>query len=98
MAAEQERYKNKWLAAAFAVFLGGWGVHKFYLGHWKLGIAYVVVTLILGSWVLGLGYGWAIAGLTGLWSIILIAEGLLYATRSPERFHQIYVEGRRPIF
>ncbi len=34
--------KNKLTAALFAVFLGGIGMHKFYLGHTTQGILYVL--------------------------------------------------------
>jgi TM2 domain-containing membrane protein YozV len=34
--------KNKMTAALLAIFLGGWGVHKFYLGKTGKGILYLV--------------------------------------------------------
>lgn len=34
--------KNKSVAAALAFFFGILGIHRFYLGHWKLGLLYVV--------------------------------------------------------
>jgi len=34
--------KNKYVAAAFAFFLGGFGVHKFYLGEVGLGVLYLL--------------------------------------------------------
>lgn len=34
--------KNKIAAALFAIFLGGFGVHKFYLGQVGLGIVYLL--------------------------------------------------------
>ena len=45
--------KNKTTAALFAIFLGGIGVHKFYLGQAGSGIAYLLfcwtfIPLLLG--------------------------------------------------
>ncbi|WP_434420596.1 NINE protein [Nannocystis pusilla] len=34
--------RNKWVAALLAFFLGGLGVHKFYLGQTGMGIAYLL--------------------------------------------------------
>jgi len=34
--------KSKLVAALLAIFLGGFGVHKFYLGDTKLGVVYLV--------------------------------------------------------
>ncbi len=93
------KQKNKWIAAVFAVLLGQWGAHKFYLGHWKLGVLYVAVTLILfGIFVGSGGSDLAIVGLFGPWAVILVVEGVLFAVKSQEDFHRIYVEGRRAMF
>ncbi len=37
--------KYKYLAAALALVLGFAGVHRFYLGHYKMGLAQIAVTL-----------------------------------------------------
>ena len=34
--------RHKIIAALLAIFLGGLGIHKFYLGHWGWGIAYIL--------------------------------------------------------
>lgn len=34
--------RNKWVAAALAFFLGGFGVHKFYLGQTGMGVVYLL--------------------------------------------------------
>ena len=34
--------KNRFIAALLAIFLGGFGVHKFYLGKWN-GIFYLLL-------------------------------------------------------
>lgn len=38
----ESRKKHPGVAAIFAVLLGGLGVHKFYLGHVKTGIVYIL--------------------------------------------------------
>lgn len=43
-------YKNKYLAAVLAFFLGGFGVHRFYLGQWW-GIFYL---LFFWTWIPGI--------------------------------------------
>lgn len=44
------RYKNKTVAAILALFLGNFGVHRFYLGQWR-GIVYL---LFFWLWVPGI--------------------------------------------
>ena len=91
--------KNKWIAAVFAVLLGQWGAHKFYLGHWKLGVLYIAVTAtIFAILVASGGSDIAMIGLFGPWAVILVVEGVLFAVKSQEDFHRIYVEGRRAMF
>ena len=61
---EQEAVKSKIAAGLFGIFLGGFGVHRFYLGYVGIGILQIVVTIIT------LGWG-------GLWGFI---EGILILT------------------
>ena len=76
--------KSKWTAVIFAVLLGNFGAHKFYMGHPKLGILYIVLTCtIVGAVFTGWGS---------------IAEGILYAVKSPEDFQRIYVHEHRAMF
>ncbi len=42
MAKEKKREVNKVVAAILALFLGGLGIHKFYLGQVKQGVLYFV--------------------------------------------------------
>lgn len=46
--------KDKNVAAILALFLGGLGVHKFYLGRIGTGVLYLVFCLTVIPWVLGL--------------------------------------------
>lgn len=34
--------RNKWVAALLAFFVGGFGIHKFYLGQIGLGVVYLL--------------------------------------------------------
>lgn len=38
--------KKRWIATVLAVFLGAFGVHRFYLGFYKLGLAQLIVTAL----------------------------------------------------
>ena len=45
--------KSKMAAGLLGIFLGGWGVHNFYLGNTSRGIIQIVVSLVtcgLGAW------------------------------------------------
>lgn len=53
--------KSKIAAGLLGIFLGGWGVHSFYLGNTKKGILQIVVSLVT-------------CGIGALWGFI---EGIL---------------------
>jgi TM2 domain-containing membrane protein YozV len=36
--------KNKVIAAVLAILIGGIGIHRFYLGQWKLGLVYLLLS------------------------------------------------------
>jgi len=45
--------KSKIAAGLLGIFLGGWGIHRFYLGYTSIGAIQIVVTLLtcgLGAW------------------------------------------------
>ena len=48
--------KSKLVAGLLGIFLGGFGVHRFYLGYIGIGIAQIAVTLI----TCGLGHIWGL--------------------------------------
>jgi len=58
--------KSKMAAGLLGIFLGGFGVHRFYLGYTGIGVAQIVVTLIT-------------CGAGALWGFI---EGILILTGS----------------
>lgn len=61
--------KSKMAAGLLGIFVGGWGVHRFYLGFIGIGLLQIFVTLIT-------------CGIGGLWGFI---EGILYLTGSMDR-------------
>ncbi len=58
--------KSKMAAGLLGVFLGAWGVHRFYLGFTGIGIAQIAVTIFT-------------CGIGGIWGFI---EGILILTGS----------------
>lgn len=53
--------KQKMVAGLLGIFLGGWGVHNFYLGNTKKAVIQIVVTLVT-------------CGAGGIWGLI---EGIM---------------------
>ena len=76
------------IAAALAFFLGVFGVHKFYLGVNKVGVIYLLIT-ILGSFIF---VGPAV---TFIFCIIDIVK---YLKCTPEEFEQTYIIGKKEWF
>lgn len=61
-----EAAKSKMTAGLLGIFLGGFGIHRFYLGFTGIGVAQIIVTLIT-------------CGIGTLWGFI---EGILILTGS----------------
>ena len=80
--------KSKVAAGLLAIFLGGLGIHKFYLGYTTQGIILLLVT-ILGALLL---IGPLITG------VISLIEGIIYLTKSDEDFYNIYVVNKKEWF
>ena len=74
-------HKDRLAAALLAIFLGTYGVHKFYLGdrYTKAGIIQLVCGLL--------------CAITCIPGIIGLIEGIIYLTKTDEDFQKIYVEG-----
>ena len=80
--------KNRILAAVLALFLGHWGIHKFYLGKTNAGI----IMLVLGT------FGWILVIPAVInWTIAFI-EFVIYLSKSDQEFYQDYVAGDRTWF
>ncbi|MCG2622494.1 NINE protein [Arthrobacter sp. I2-34] len=57
--------KSKLAAGLLGIFLGGLGIHRFYLGHTTIGVIQLLLTLVLGAFTFGL---------VGLWGFV---EGIM---------------------
>lgn len=82
--------KDHVAAGLLAIFLGVFGIHKFYLGYNTSGFIMLAVTIIGGALTFTLA-AWVI------W-LIAIIEGILYLTKSQSEFEQIYVLNKREWF
>lgn len=82
--------KSKTVAGLLAIFLGGLGIHKFYLGYNKEGLILLLVT-VFGSIITVGVVGFIIATLT-------LIEGIIYLTKSDDEFQATYVDGRKAWF
>ncbi len=85
--------KNKIAAGLLAIFLGGLGIHKFYLGFTGPGLAFLLVNTI------GFAITWLLLFIPNiiLW-IVGVVEGIIYLTMSDEAFEQTYVVQKRQWF
>ena len=81
--------KSKVAAGLLAIFLGGLGVHKFYLGYMAPGIIFLLITC----------FGWFFLFIPNIviWIVVFI-EGIIYLTKSDEEFERIYVIGKKQMF
>ena len=84
------KQKDHVAAALLAIFLGSFGVHKFYLGYNKAGFIMLAVS-VLGSFVT-LGLAAAVV------QVIAVVEGVIYFTKSQTAFDREYVFGKREWF
>ena len=86
--------KSKIAAGLLALFLGTWGIHKFYLGYTTAGVIMLVGTIV--SFVLTI----VVIGILGLmaFGIIGFVEAIIYLTKSDEEFNRIYVQHQKPWF
>lgn len=82
--------KDHVAAGLLAIFLGVFGVHKFYLGYHTTGFIMLGVT-ILGS-LLTIGIAAGVVWLIG------VIEGVIYLTKSQSEFEQLYVFNKREMF
>ena len=82
-------HTSKVTAGLFAIFLGGLGIHKFYLGYTIPGI----IMLLVGI------FGFVLLFIPNLiLGIIALIEGIMYLTKSDEEFDEIYVSGTKHWF
>jgi len=81
--------KNKIVAGVLALFLGAFGVHKFYLGRMKQGVIMVVV-FFLGFILLGIP--------SMVIGIIAFVEGIIYLLKPEDEFQRLYIDGDKAWF
>jgi TM2 domain-containing membrane protein YozV/cold shock CspA family protein len=77
--------KNRIVAALLALFLGHWGIHKFYLGKTNAG----VIMLACGT------FGWLLIFPAVINWVISIIECVIYLVKSDQDFYRDYVVGDR---
>ncbi|MGB0906857.1 MAG: TM2 domain-containing protein [Maricaulaceae bacterium] len=80
--------KNKVVAALLALFLGGLGIHKFYMGKSTAG----VIMLLCGT------FGWLLILPALINGLIAFIEFIIYLTKTDEQFHNEYVVGPKAWF
>ena len=78
--------KDRVAAGLLAIFVGGLGIHKFYLGYNKEGI----ITLVISVATCGVG--------AAVMSVIAFIEGIIYLTKTDEDFQYTYVDGYKGWF
>lgn len=89
-AAEALRQKDHVAAGLLAIFLGVFGVHKFYLGCNQAGFLVLAVSIIGGIFTFGLA--------AAVIEVISIIEGIIYLTTSQTEFDRQYVLNQRDWF
>lgn len=82
--------KSKVAAGLLGIFLGAFGVHKFYLGYVKEGLIALAICLIGGVLTMGAA--------TGVMGIIGLIEGIVYLTKNNAAFYNTYVQGHKGWF
>lgn len=98
--------QKKLIAGLLGIFLGGLGVHKFYLGLTgagltmlgvQLGVWMLAVVVGLLLFVVGLALTLPLAGLvSGAVGLLGLIEGILYLTKSDADFEREYLIGKKP--
>ena len=82
--------KDHTAAALLAIFLGSFGMHKFYLGCNQAGFIMLAVSIIGSIFTFGLAFA--------VIALIAIIEGVIYLTKSQTEFDKIYVANQRDWF
>lgn len=82
--------KSHVTAGLLAIFLGCFGIHKFYLGYNAVGFVMLAVTVLGSICTFGL------AG--GVMMIIGLVEGIIYLMTGQQAFERSYVNGKKEWF
>jgi len=85
--------KNKVAAGLLAIFLGGWGIHKFYLGFTGPALVFLLVNTI------GFAITWIMLFIPNIiLGVIALIEGITYLTKTDEEFEQLYIVQKKQWF
>lgn len=82
--------KSHVAAGLLAIFLGGLGIHKFYLGYNSAGF------VMLGVTILGSIFTFGLAG--SVMEVIGIVEGVIYLSKDQQSFDRMYVYNMKEWF
>ena len=85
--------KDRTTAGLLAIFLGGLGIHKFYLGFTGPGLVFLLINTV------GFAITWIMFFIpNAVVGLIALIEGIIYLTKSDEEFHQAYVVEKKQWF
>lgn len=70
----QRQPKSRVAAGLFGIFLGGLGIHRFYLGYTTIGLIQLLGCLVLGAFSFGF-----LSFAVGIWGLV---EGILILART----------------
>ncbi|MFC6660964.1 TM2 domain-containing protein [Deinococcus multiflagellatus] len=98
-AASGDVAQKKLIAGLLGIFLGGLGVHKFYLGNTTPGLLMLGATI--GGWILGIIGSLVIVGAVFFFvpmivGLLGLVEGIIYLTKSDADFQREYLMGKKP--
>tara|TARA_Y100001968_G_C19427794_1_gene755325 strand:+ start:2065 stop:2334 length:270 start_codon:yes stop_codon:yes gene_type:complete len=88
----QEMENRKLIIGLYAIFLGGFGVHKFLMGKDYKNAAIIMLCISTIGGVITCGVS------TTAIFIISIIEAIIYITKSPEDFKKTYVDNTKAWF
>ena len=87
---DTEISNRKLASGLLGVFLGSFGAHKFVLGFNNAGIIMLVVTIAGGMVTCGVA--------SFVMGVIGLIEGIIYLTKTPEEFRELYIDARKQWF
>ncbi len=79
--------KSKVTAGILGILLGALGIHHFYMGNTKMGVIFLVVSVVGAFCTLGIG--------TGIMSVLGLVQGIMYLVATDEDFERKYVQEQK---
>lgn len=89
--------KSRIVAGVLALFLGGYGIHKFYLGITVPGIIYLLCNWIFLTLAIATEEDIFLIPIMII-CIFALIDAVIYLTRTDEDFQRIYVEDKKQWF